>query len=570
MFVPPSPRPPSSPRRGHAPGPPEMRLRNVSVLTVMLFGLSGLLSVSWYTAFSSSRGDVVDIYQREFLALRERLHSAEQENLRRSKELNLVLEEIKKAIAEKQALRDINRTWSSLSEETRLKLWNVSSSKNLLQLPSIFHHLPHLLNREDSLQPAVHLGQGRTGVSVVMGVPSVKREVHSYLTDTLASLMSELSPAEKDDCVIVVLIAEADQQYASGVADNLKRLFPAEIQAGLLEVISPSVHFYPDFSRLRESFGDPKERVRWRTKQNLDYCFLMMYAQSKGTYYVQLEDDIVARPNFFTTMKNFALQQPSEEWMILEFSQLGFIGKMFKSADLSLIVEFMLMFYKDKPIDWLLDHIMWVKVCNPEKDAKHCDRQKANLRIRFKPSLFQHVGTHSSLAGKIQKLKDKDFGKQALHKGHANPLAEVTTSLKTYQHFTLEKAYLGEDFFWAFTPVAGDFIRIRFFTPVRIERYFFRSGNIEHPGDKLFNTSVEVLPFDNIQAEKEALTEAKDRTPKYHRTEDGFIRIGTFQNGIAEGEVNPTFGPLEAMRLSVVTDSPVWVILSEIFIKKAE
>eukprot|EP00063_Salmo_salar_P011641 XP_013986476.1 PREDICTED: alpha-1,3-mannosyl-glycoprotein 4-beta-N-acetylglucosaminyltransferase B-like [Salmo salar] len=153
---------------------------------------------------------------------------------------------------------------------------------------------------------------------------------------------------------------------------------------------------------------------------------------------------------------------------------------MFKSVDLSLIVEFMLMFYKDKPIDWLLDHIMWVKVCNPEKDAKHCDRQKANLRIRFKPSLFQHVGTHSSLAGKIQKLKDKDFGKQTLHKGHANPLAEVTTSLKTYQHFTLEKAYLGEDFFWAFTPVAGDFIRIRFFTPVRIERCVFRSGNEDH------------------------------------------------------------------------------------------
>lgn len=60
-------------------------------------------------------GNVVDIYQREFLALRDRLHSAEQENLKRSKELNLVLDEIKRAIAEKQALRDINRTWSSLS-----------------------------------------------------------------------------------------------------------------------------------------------------------------------------------------------------------------------------------------------------------------------------------------------------------------------------------------------------------------------------------------------------------------------------------------------------------------------
>uniref|UniRef100_A0AAQ5X8G4 Alpha-1,3-mannosyl-glycoprotein 4-beta-N-acetylglucosaminyltransferase B n=1 Tax=Amphiprion ocellaris TaxID=80972 RepID=A0AAQ5X8G4_AMPOC len=518
-----------------------------------LCGSFGHPAVLLLTLWFCSPGDVVDVYQREFLALRERLHSAEQENLRRSKELNLVLEEIKRAIAEKSASFLTPRSdCSCSSEETRLKLWNVSSSKSVLQLPSIFHHLPHLLNREDSLQPAVHLGQGRTGVSIVMGVPSVKREVHSYLTDTLSSLMSELSAAEKDDCVIVVLIAEVSVWLVT------------EIQSGLLEVVSPSIHFYPDFSKLRESFGDPKERVRWRTKQNLDYCFLMMYAQTKGTYYVQLEDDIVARPNYFTTMKNFALQQPSEEWMILEFSQLGFIGKMFKSVDLSLIVEFMLMFYKDKPIDWLLDHIMWVKVCNPEKDAKHCDRQKANLRIRFKPSLFQHVGTHSSLAGKIQKLKDKDFGKQTLHKGHANPLAEVTTSLKTYQHFTLEKAYLGEDFFWAFTPVAGDFIRIRFFTPVRIERFFFRSGNIEHPGDKLFNTSVEVLPFDNIQAEKEALTEGREKTPKYHRTEDGFIRIGTFQNGIAEGEVDPSFGPLEAMRLSVVTDSPVWVILSEV------
>uniref|UniRef100_A0A6Q2XDS4 MGAT4 A/B/C C-terminal domain-containing protein n=1 Tax=Esox lucius TaxID=8010 RepID=A0A6Q2XDS4_ESOLU len=69
---------------------------------------------------------------------------------------------------------------------------------------------------------------------------------------------------------------------------------------------------------------------------------------------------------------------------------------------------------------------------------------------------------------------------------------------------------------------------------------------------------------------KEALKEGREKTPKYHRTEDGFIRIGMFHNGIAEGEVDPTFGPLEALRLSVITDSPVWVILSEIFIKKAE
>lgn len=45
------------------------------------------------------------------------------------------------------------------------------------------------------------------------------------------------------------------------------------------------------------------------------------------------------------------------------------LGKMFQAPDLNLIVEFIFMFYKEKPIDWLLDHILWVKVCNPEKDA---------------------------------------------------------------------------------------------------------------------------------------------------------------------------------------------------------
>uniref|UniRef100_A0A8C9Q7B8 Alpha-1,3-mannosyl-glycoprotein 4-beta-N-acetylglucosaminyltransferase B n=1 Tax=Spermophilus dauricus TaxID=99837 RepID=A0A8C9Q7B8_SPEDA len=109
-------------------------------------------------------GDVVDVYQREFLALRDRLHAAEQESLKRSKELNLVLDEIKRAVSERQALRDGegNRTWGRLTEDPRLKPWNVSH-RHVLHLPTVFHHLPHLLAKESSLQPAVRVGQGRTG-----------------------------------------------------------------------------------------------------------------------------------------------------------------------------------------------------------------------------------------------------------------------------------------------------------------------------------------------------------------------------------------------------------------------
>eukprot|EP00434_Breviolum_minutum_P006965 symbB.v1.2.006148.t2/scaffold360.1/size220131/2 len=39
-------------------------------------------------------------------------------------------------------------------------------------------------------------------------------------------------------------------------------------------------------------FGDSPKRQWWRTKQNLDYTFLMWYAANLSDYYMQLEDDI--------------------------------------------------------------------------------------------------------------------------------------------------------------------------------------------------------------------------------------------------------------------------------------
>uniref|UniRef100_A0A8C1WZX6 Zgc:154054 n=1 Tax=Cyprinus carpio TaxID=7962 RepID=A0A8C1WZX6_CYPCA len=396
--------------------------------------------------------------------------------------------------------------------------------------PNAHIYLPHLKEHEDSLKPIVHLGKRRTGVSLVLGVPTVHRQKQSYLVNTLQSLLYDLSTAERKDIVIVVFVAETNATFVKAVVQSV------QTNSGVIEVISPSPHYYPDLSNLKETFGDPKERVRWRTKQNLDYSFLMLYAQSKGTYYVQLEDDIVAKQGFFESMKTYIEQVLSEEWLFMEFSQLGFIGKLFRTSDLPMIVEFFLMFHKDKPIDWLLDHILWVKVCNPEKDLKHCNNEKAQLKRTYKPSLFQHVGLHSSLTGKIQNLKDKDFGNQVLFKGHYNPPAELSSSLEKYQSHTLERAYNGEDFFWGLTPKRGDYILITFTTPQAVKGYFFRSGNIETNGDRFYNTTVEVLPNN----------------------------VSYFKNGVAEGEVDGALGEIAAMRLLVHSDSDVWVLLSEV------
>ncbi|KFP87717.1 Alpha-1,3-mannosyl-glycoprotein 4-beta-N-acetylglucosaminyltransferase B, partial [Apaloderma vittatum] len=422
------------------------------------------------------------------------------------------------------------------------------------------YYLPHLREYEDALFPNVILGQQRTGVSLVMGIPTVKREKQHYLLNTLHSLLYELSEEQKNDCLIIVLVAEVNLHGKMYVAESIKTSFPREIQSGVLEVISPPASYYPDLSNLKETLGDSQDRVRWRTKQNLDFSFLMLYAQPKGRFYLQLEDDIIAKPDYIQSIKSFAAEQ-SQEWMILEFSQLGFIGKLFKSQDLPLIVEFLLMFYKDKPVDWLIDHLLWVKVCNPEKGAIHCEKEKSKLRIRAKPSLFQHVGIHSSLAGKIQNLKDKDFGQNVLHKAHNNPPATVDTSLRVYQQYTLEKVYTGKDYFWASAPVAGDYLSFTFLNPLKVEKYFFRSGNMEHPGDKLFNTTVEVLPADEMLRKELVRSGSKFNYPA---TKDGYLKIGAFENGIAGGSIDQSIGKIQAIRLSINSDSPVWAILSEV------
>ena len=80
------------------------------------------------------------------------------------------------------------------------------------------------------------------------------------------------------------------------------------------------------------------ERVTWRSKQSLDFSFLMMwvssnsillwivgfsfldsiritarYAKSRGTFYVQLEDDVLTKKGFISIMKHFALEKIADK-----------------------------------------------------------------------------------------------------------------------------------------------------------------------------------------------------------------------------------------------------------------
>ena len=75
------------------------------------------------------------------------------------------------------------------------------------------------------------------------------------------------------------------------------------------------------------------------------------------------------------------------------------------------------------------------------------------------------------MKGKVQKLKDKQFGKIPMFVPHRNPPARIETIIKHYKAYSLMRAYSGETFYWGLVPQAGDTITWNLTPPVPLEGF---------------------------------------------------------------------------------------------------
>ena len=205
----------------------------------------------------------------------------------------------------------------------------VDSLRNGFHLPVSFSYVKHLAGKQDMLSPAFRrqttsVHYLRTNVSFIIGIPTVKRDKQSYLIETIKSLIDNLNADEVDRLLIVIFVAEPfDIEYVRTTAHELENLYKKYIENGLVEIISPPLEFYPDFEQLKLSLNDDKQRVKWRTKQNYDFTYLMMYAARRGKYYIQLEDDVVTKPGYLNIVETFIKRQQNQDWFMLEYSSLG-------------------------------------------------------------------------------------------------------------------------------------------------------------------------------------------------------------------------------------------------------
>ena len=96
-----------------------------------------------------------------------------------------------------------------LSDNNASHIARLPQNKSLLdlELPKVVEFLPHLAGRTNLIQPKFKLSKGRSA-SIVIGVPTIKREKTSYLLETLKSLFDAMNDLEKADALVVVMIAE--------------------------------------------------------------------------------------------------------------------------------------------------------------------------------------------------------------------------------------------------------------------------------------------------------------------------------------------------------------------------
>jgi alpha-1,3-mannosylglycoprotein beta-1,4-N-acetylglucosaminyltransferase C len=95
---------------------------------------------------------------------------------------------------------------------------------------------------------------------------------------------------------------------------------------------------------LKRNYDDPVERVKWRSKQVMDFAYMFHYGAPLSQYYIQIEDDVITAPNVTAGIRECIGQHM--QWTVLEFSYLGFIGKLFRSEDLERLARFLAMFLR--------------------------------------------------------------------------------------------------------------------------------------------------------------------------------------------------------------------------------
>ncbi len=244
---------------------------------------------------------------------------------------------------------------------------------------------------------------------IVIGIPSADRST-SYLIETVNQLFhysGEMLPY----ITVVLFNAEYPPENHKQILEIRERFQEHLINSKLVLLEMRNLHKQL-LEPMLQTYDDSIDRVYWRSKQVLDYAYLMESSAPFGDVYIQLEDDIEVAEDFITEIAWWTATYywDRNDWFQLSFygsdshqdhekhakssTFYGFIGQLFRTSDLLNMAKYFREHFDSKPVDWLLNDYL---VETTRSLYKHV------------PSVFNHIGKVSSLPGKFQDLKAAFF-----------------------------------------------------------------------------------------------------------------------------------------------------------------
>ncbi|XP_070208097.1 alpha-1,3-mannosyl-glycoprotein 4-beta-N-acetylglucosaminyltransferase C-like [Littorina saxatilis] len=254
-------------------------------------------------------------------------------------------------------------------------------------------------------------------------------------------------------------------------------------------------------------------------------------------------------------LRDFIKANARTPWAMLELSPHGFIGKLFKNKDLPKLVMILRAFYLEQPCDFLIKPY-FINIMTQKKP------------IVRKSALFFHKGQFSSLKNVTRKI-DKYSGGAVVRKNaesavrkiamvtraHKNPPAKVYVNMTEFNGNHISGAYdpMTLGFFWARDVKAGQYVRILFNTPQKVERLVVETGfSDKERKDILRKGSVEMgLDVPNMAA-------GTNRCPNTHK-------MGEFQDGSFDATLTLK-DDVRCINIVVDQTQTEWLIIRQILV----
>ncbi|CAD7964938.1 unnamed protein product, partial [Amoebophrya sp. A120] len=193
---------------------------------------------------------------------------------------------------------------------------------------------------------------------LVIGLTSVFRVSGGgdYLFLTVSRIFTDaFNPART-----VLVVALTDVENVSWVIETRLRLiraFPQYYKNGNLHIVVPPRRFYPHpWFFIKHKYKDDDKRAKWRTKQNYDVSFLLLYcsyAPESAKWFLMLEDDIATKPKFDEKVLKY-LSNRRTDFIHAQFTYLGLIGKLYPMETILLFSKYLFHFAEEQPVDWLI------------------------------------------------------------------------------------------------------------------------------------------------------------------------------------------------------------------------